>query len=307
MTALSDDQRVARMRRVWQGEAPSEFEVEAARQRYIARSAPPRQGASRLALDLVLGMAVAGGVLLALDISSGREPLAGDEIASLASDGVPSGYSGSVAGDPRAPTSTGVDRGIAEAMRERAATPGGETRAPHIERSTGVFPAAPGVVYEVALGETVTVVLGDERSQVVGPKNIEFSFEADRASGFRMYLSDPTSQPEGAPVNGRTSGQVITRTMARGAAAESSVKADEIGSWSRAAEALRSGNRQSAEKELTELSRGTGAQSDAAALALAQLWIAAGETARARPVLERLRESGHSALVRRRASELLIP
>jgi hypothetical protein len=80
----------------------------------------------------------------------------------------------------------------------------------------------------------------------------------------------------------------------------------EPGAWTRAEAALARGDRAEADRALAELStHEQPAVRDAAALSRAQLWMAAGQAERARPVLERLSARGATAIVRKRAADLL--
>jgi hypothetical protein len=78
------------------------------------------------------------------------------------------------------------------------------------------------------------------------------------------------------------------------------------GAWRRAAEALRRGDDQQATAALQELGSSPDPYTrDTAALAKAQLDVAAGRWDRARPVLERVASGGATPLLRRRAREVL--
>ena len=76
--------------------------------------------------------------------------------------------------------------------------------------------------------------------------------------------------------------------------------------WNEAAEAMRSGNYPRAERAFDELAR-TGNQRtrDEARLARAQVWIARGRTAEARPELVGLAATGATPVVRQQAAEAL--
>lgn len=318
---LSERERLARMRKVWVSEGPSNFEVASARSRIAHRlspagsqqsdgSRPPRGPvqAHGLLADLVLGLSLAGAVVVAAQwwfdnpasapLASlpmpGSDTLPGRAGAeSTGMTGLPTGKTGSELEPARHATGPVSGHGAAEGnlnVSESVVASG--QASPTIERGGVVTTAAPGVVYEVAAGERVTVLLRGERTVVEGPRLIEFTFEADRASGFRMHLSTPAANAKKASTS--------TPVPARGKAAE------EVGAWARAAEALRRGDRERAEQALLELSDGPASEgADSAALALAQLWIARGDAERARPVLERLSSSAQSSVVRRRATELL--
>jgi hypothetical protein len=81
--------------------------------------------------------------------------------------------------------------------------------------------------------------------------------------------------------------------------------APEEGTWTRAAEALRLGDRERATEELRRLEQsGDSATRDAARLSRAQLAVAEGRGAEVRGLLEELTRSD-TPLVRRRAAELL--
>jgi len=78
------------------------------------------------------------------------------------------------------------------------------------------------------------------------------------------------------------------------------------GAWVRAADALERGDSEAADRALAELASGDNAnERDAASLARAQNWVAAGQRDRARPVLLRLATAGATPWIRTRAAELL--
>lgn len=78
------------------------------------------------------------------------------------------------------------------------------------------------------------------------------------------------------------------------------------GPWAAVAAALERGDRAGADSALQALSSSAdGMTRDAAELTRAQIWIAAGKGESFRHTLLRLSESGHTPLIRRRASELL--
>lgn len=318
---LSEKERLARMRRVWVAEGPSNFEVASARTRILQQGSQRRSRLRRadgplqahgLLGDLALGLALAGAFVLAvrswfhesaleqqLAMAPTDEWVAGAERGN-ASNAAPADALLRAAGSEASALSRReADDGARPADRASAENGEGSEQvarlagvSPRIERAGVVTSAAPGVTYEVAAGERVTVVLGAERTVVEGPRLIEFTFEADRASGFKMHLSTPA--PSSRPSKSRSKGAAVAPDETH------------VGAWTRAVEALRLGDRLRAEKALLELSEGPASESaDSAALALAQLWLARGETSRAMPVLQRLSASSHSDVVRRRAAELL--
>lgn len=91
------------------------------------------------------------------------------------------------------------------------------------------------------------------------------------------------------------------------AAAEPSKKTEPSPSpWTVAAAAMRDGDYQGAEAAFDTLARSTDPSTrDAARLARAQVWIADGRAAEARPELEDLSTTGATPLVRKRATALL--
>ncbi len=301
---MSDEERLARMRQVWVAQAPSSFEIAAARRRYSSRSRalPPY----KLMLDMGWGVALAVACLFALEYLTDSAD-SGAEVARFAgsqrgSAGEPLSEVAAQDAPPNERLTQGVDGEVAAA-------------APRIEQDGLTTLAVPGVSYEVLAGKQAVVVLGKERALVRGPQLIEFTFEADRASGFRMHLSQLPGVTAGASDARRSAGDkhpAPSRAVAGSSTAEAVAErstAEEAGglsAWSRAAEAMRSGDTAGAEQALTELSQDEASQSaDSAALALAQLWVANGEVERARPVLERLAAGAGSEVVRNRARQLL--
>jgi hypothetical protein len=293
------------MREVWQADAPTEAEVAAARRRTLRRMRATdgsRPGASsvRLPFDLALGMAGAAVLIFVLTkvIPSEREPAELAVHVPQATE-VPAGDM--PAGTPESRPSTPEEsRGLEQAP-------------PRIERDGVVVEVAPGTEFEVARGQTVTVIMGGQRTQVMGPRLIEFTFEADRASGFRMHLSTPASaetQGEESPKPAIAPEDSAAVSAGSGAKLRAepprSVAREELSAWRRAAQAMRQGDEAEAQRALGELTRSSSAANrDAAALALAQLRMASGQDALARPELERLSREGATELVRRRARELL--
>lgn len=76
--------------------------------------------------------------------------------------------------------------------------------------------------------------------------------------------------------------------------------------WTEAADALRRSDMQAAERSLSGLAASSDpATRDAASLTLAELWLRAGQTSRARPVLAKLATRGATPVVRARAADLL--
>ncbi len=310
MRTLSESERLQRMRDAWQEGAPSDAEVTAARQRTLRRirMASGGRAPSKFAglhLDLALGMLGATALIVVVTSSIGTQ---GDSVETVAIDSTTSSPSladvRSDDGTRETPTSRQLSE--AEATSELAHTP------PRIERDGVAIEVTPGMEFEVAEGKSVTVVMGEERTTVAGPRLIEFSFEADRASGFRMHLSSPP-RPAGSDTAGAAHGARTRDTAkdskkpaARAKAREGAAAQREISAWRRAAEAMREGDDAEAERALGDLTRSSSvANRDAAALALAQLHLAAGRIEQARPELERLSRDGSTRLVRRRARELL--
>jgi hypothetical protein len=79
-----------------------------------------------------------------------------------------------------------------------------------------------------------------------------------------------------------------------------------VRAWERAATALREDDFEGADRAFNELSHSANESTrDAARLARAQLWISRGREREVRPVLEQLAQTGATALVRHRATELL--
>jgi hypothetical protein len=176
----------------------------------------------------------------------------------------------------------------------------------------------PGVQYAVERDQTVLVSVDGERQTVVGPKLFELSLEVDRASGFRLYVTEPHAADrrptEGSRLGGAPAAtdraelepQRATSVQQAPADLSATTPAPALSGWARAATAMRQGDRATAERELLAIANsGTQQSRDAAELALAELWLAAGTPQRAAPLLLRLRETGATDHIRRRARELL--
>ncbi len=308
MSSMSDEERLARMRKVWVAEGPSGFEIATARRRYLQRTRPLPM--YKLVLDMGWGVALATASLFALDHWSDDAP-SNQELATVPSAG--GEQVAAVANDERAAEVQPRGADVVEAAQVPPSIV-----APRIERDGIATVAVPGVSYHVLPGQQVTVLLGERRTVVRGPQLIEFTFEADRASGFRMHLSNPADVAPSAygetPGDqsgraGRSTGSAggVGSKAVRGAEDSAAARARGLSAWSRAADAMRRGDTREAERALTELSQEKAAHgADSAALALAQLWLANGEVERARPVLKRLSRSADSRVVRRRARELLV-
>lgn len=156
----------------------------------------------------------------------------------------------------------------------------------------------PGVQYEVRAGETLKVVLGHEEHHVHGPRWLEFQLAPEQVSGYRLELL-----PEGARNSNRAR---AAGTAGRHSPSERTAPTERPRLWAEVVDALRSGRTDDAEAALTRLSRqGDSAARDAAALALAQIWHAKGDS-RAHKALVRLSSGGATDLTRRRANDLLV-
>jgi hypothetical protein len=304
MRTLSESERLQRIRETWREGAPSDAEVTAARQRTLRRIrvAGGHREASRFAglhLDVALGRVGAAALIFVITRSVEPQDDVGDAVADQTR--LPESPVGQVGEEQGAP-----ERAVAQAGAEVEAPAPLPHTPPRIERDGVMIEVTPGMEFEIAEGQSVTVVMGDERTTVAGPRLIEFTFEADRASGFRMHLSSPAgSARPGVATPTKESKRPVVRS--NGAPHESAAAKREISGWRRAAEAMRQGDDAEAERALSDLTRSSNAANrDAAALALAQLHLAAGRTQRARPELERLSRTGSTQLVRRRARELLV-
>lgn len=290
MSASSDEQRLARMRRVWRAEAP-EAEVVAKAYHRFTRVQPR---ARHWSFELVVAAAVAGGLLLVFGrggfLGSSSERAPGDVASSVAAEEVGAGSL-----EPSLAAST---RGLGT-QTAPSSVPAGLW----LERAGALTPVTPGVQYRVAAGESVGVFVEGERHLVVGPKTFEVALEVDRASGFRLYQSD-AAPPLGSASKDSVDGkQPREHEEAPNVASQSNLGPS---SWIRAAEAMRKGDAAAAERELQALSRSASTETrDAAELTLAQLWLTHGPRARALPVLTRLSHEGATARIRRRAAELI--
>ncbi len=305
--ALSDKQRIKRIRQVWLASGPSGFEVAAARQRYFAeRPTRRRTPGWKWMGDLALGFAAAAVLLVGYDVLSSRDArdMSADAVA-------PHGTSEPIA-VVGAETAAAPEQRVAAATATPPAAARSGTRIAdlnlvRLEMRGEAIPVAVGVRYEVPAGERAVVAFAGERSVVGGPQVIEFTFEADRASGFVMHLSElRLNRPAAAPGSSLPAGNDGSKLVAQGRpGSEADLSSSQVASWTKVAQAMRGGDQQIAERELEQLSESGSAQNrDSAALALAQLWLARGEARRAKPVLDRLRQGAASAVVKRRASEL---
>jgi hypothetical protein len=317
MSSVSNEQRIERMRAVWQESAPSAENVAMAYRRYVNRqhAVSPR----RWLVDFAIAGAGAG---LLLTVCAQLFLRDGDakERARLEFQAVATAASVS----PSAALAAAPGAGAAQP------DPAPELR---MERNGVVVGLLPGVQYEVLAGERVVVNLGPESQELVGPKVFQISLEVDRASGFRLILADdkdslglaPKGPPQGSKgavrssavsAEGAQRSARVTRNadgeneLAGSASAQSvepnSDARDTAGSsgWQRAALAMRRGDLVTAQSELQSLVHAGGESRDAAELTLAQLWLSSGQVERARVVLGRLAREGSTAYVRRRAGEL---
>lgn len=288
MSASSDEQRLARMRRVWRAEAPEAEVVAKAYQRFTR--VQPR--ARHWSFELVVAAAVAGGLLLAF----GRGGFLGSSQRAKESPSSPLAAEAVGSGNPELPMAS-------SAGGRSTQTPSSVPAGLWLERAGALTQVTPGVQYSVAAGESVGVFVEGERHVVVGPRTFEVALEVDRASGFRLYQSDA------APPLGSASKDSVDGKQPREHESSPSVTSRASlasSSWIRAAEAMREGDAVAAERELQALSRSASTETrDAAELTLAQLWLTHGPRARALPVLARLSHEGATARIRRRAAELI--
>lgn len=309
MTSSNTEQRLARMRAVWAETAPDSLDVMRAKRRYARRS--QQNGSTRLVWDLALGASFAGATLLAyqlyLDGSRVLVEVARGELGETAtSEGPQVAVAERVASGIAAPSheplgvaaASGQSASAGPTSAEQPASAGGApSELVYIERAGERVLLEPGVQYQIAQGEHITLVLAGQRQEIRGPKVLQVTLEADRAAGFRVHLSERAERPSvAAPGPVRGTGQ----------SAISRESADSNDAWMRAAEALRRGDTAAAEAALERLSQSPRtATRQAAELALAQLWFSGGQRQRAKPLLVRLAEQAEAPVVRRRARELL--
>lgn len=300
---LADEQSVLSLTSAWRSSAAADEELQRAFSRYQSTKAarasrravvlPPGAGW----LNLAYGFGAAAAILLVIEIlpttPAPDERRDVPQMAALDQPSLPSAV-------------TSADRTVPSApQRERFSA--------RIERGGVVVSAQPGMEYEVEAGQQVIVALGEERYPLQGPVLIELQFASDTASGWRMVLKrSPSKDPEGASRSGRATpesarpGPVPQVANAQAPPAMDPAPASSVAElWTEAARAMREGEHASAEQALDRLSQeGSPQTQDAALLALAQLWQSRRDP-RAAPILKRLAETGATALVRRRAGELL--
>jgi hypothetical protein len=124
---------------------------------------------------------------------------------------------------------------------------------------------------------------------------------ARSAASVTFAQPPPDAEPAPAPTHRQpsSSGPTLEPPMERD-------DADAVGAWSRAAQALRTGDEPQALRALDELGRNVDPTTrDAAQLARAQLDARGGRVESAAPVLRHLSEAGATPLIRRRAAEVL--
>jgi hypothetical protein len=307
LMALSEKQRMKRVRQVWLAAGPSGFEVAAARKRYFAEQSAAQGTGFRWAIDLAWGFCAVAALIVGYEVWTGDdERVLRDSVAQearpapVATDSVSGSASGLTSADSLGQQAMNEPLGVGTSGLIIA-----DPSQASLEIGGSKVLIAPGVRYEVAAGERAIVSFGAERSIVAGPQLIEFTFEADRASGFVMHLSELSQAPakvSEAPEQPATEKLTTPRNRPDSAVDLSSSQAT---SWTKVARAMRDGDQSTAERELQQLSRaGSTENRDSAALALAQLWLARGEVARARPALGKLQRDAVSPVVKRRASEL---
>jgi hypothetical protein len=130
--------------------------------------------------------------------------------------------------------------------------------------------------------------------------------DARRASPRNRSAAAPSAVPEvpsAAAADGAPSSSAA-RAVAPRAADTVPVALDP--KWRRVSDALRANDYRTAETALRELeTRGAPAERESASLSLAQVLLARGRVAEARPRLERLRATARSSLVQQKATALL--
>lgn len=184
-----------------------------------------------------------------------------------------------------------------------ATGPNGLRAQAHVDRGGQRIVVTDRLRIRLAENEVATVTLGDAPVEVHGPKFVEFFAAADQASGWRMEFSpkepDRSKTVEPAPSG---SSQRFKPTLP----SATLQSASERSAWQKAASALEQNDHRAAQRALSELEASREATTrDAARLARAELLIAENRISDARPLLERLAESGATPLIRRRAAELL--
>jgi hypothetical protein len=117
----------------------------------------------------------------------------------------------------------------------------------------------------------------------------------------------PANKKNGTAAREGSAAAALSETVANAEASPGpGVNLVSVRAWARAAAALREDDFAGADLAFDELTHsGDPFTRDAARLARAQLWMSRGRESEVRPVLEHLAQTGATALVRRRASELL--
>jgi hypothetical protein len=204
--------------------------------------------------------------------------------------------------DPRAPSSVGATNNGSDL----AVGP------PHVEGPHGAVPLVDGLRVELEEGESARVILAHgQSSKLRGPGSFQFWSSSTEVGGWRFSRVEPTSagsvlaEPRESatdPPNRIISSHETPLSESLGTTQGPKFER----AWARAVEALRRDDFDAADQAFDELRRSPDAPTrDAARLARAQLWIAHGWGAAARPVLEDLAASGATSLVRQRAAEFL--
>jgi hypothetical protein len=204
--------------------------------------------------------------------------------------------------------------------------PGTDAQAVVVHGNTRV-PAVDGLSIRLMRGEAANVI-GTSGAVLVlrGPGTIVLRTDETMACGFRAELLEehvrevaPAPVTSQAPRSVRSQPQPATEP----ASAEPAIDPPHVvtaavpetprvptaaaaSGWATAAEAMRSGKVQEADRAFADLSFSADPRErDAAKLARAELWMANGHAAEARPILAELAATGATPLVRKRAQALL--
>jgi hypothetical protein len=284
-------ERTRRLVATWTAARPPDAEIGRARARWRRAHA-----SSPSSFDPGIVRWAAGGAAMAIAVVVAANGLerAHDEISSR----------GAAAAPPVVP-----------AMGAQAVVVRGDTRVPAVD----------GLVIRLGRDESANVV-GTSGAVLVlrGPGTVVLRTDETMACGFRAELLEdrepaPVTATPAAPPPARTERELASAH----ASAEPAIDPSHVptapvpevpaasptgaaSAWAIAAEAMRNGKIREADRAFADLSLSADPRErDAAKLARAELWMANGHAAEARPLLAELAASGATPLVRKRAQALL--
>jgi hypothetical protein len=197
-------------------------------------------------------------------------------------------------------------------------------------RGAARVPAVDGLEIRLERGESADVV-GTSGAVLLlrGPGVVVLRTDETMACGFRAELLEegvrepapatatpsapPAARPEREAASDPASAEpaidpphVATASVPEAPAPPIASAGGAASAWAIAAEAMRSGKIREADRAFADLSLSADPRErDAAKLARAELWMANGHAAEARPLLAELAASGATSLVRKRAQALL--